>query len=292
MVKKSQTISIVVDVCPWCGAQGRTPWGTCQSCSRHYFPHGWAHTPRRQYGWIVLSLGIVALLFAWLHTLFFPDVLTILFKKPTTQLSATTASQQWPMLGMELQQRRYVAEGTQPLAGRRVWAQDLTPPTRSMPVIVDDIMYIGGHFTLSALEARTGQERWKINLPGPVHTSPAVAGDNLYIGLQDWRVLALNRHTGDIVWKFTMQDPVAGSAAVAQGIVYIGSTDGFLYALDAGTGKLIWKFKTQGQPLSPPAIDGGTVFLSSTDGSLYTLHARTGQLRLRFRTMERLQDET
>ena len=194
------------------------------------------------------------------------------------------------MWGMDLQQRRDVADAPRQLEGRPVWSVDLGPPTRSVPVIVDNIIYIGGDFKLIALDAHTGHNLWETPTTGPVHTSPAVAGNRLYIGLQDWRVLALDRHTGATLWEFTMQDGVAGSASVAQGMVYIGSMDGFLYALDAATGTLIWKFKTQEQALSPPAIDAGTLFLSSTDGSLYALRARTGQSWLRYRTPDRLHD--
>lgn len=279
-----------VEICPWCGAQGRTPWGTCQACNRHYFRHGWTHTPRRRAGRLALWLGLGTVLLAWLYALFLPAPFIMLFNRPTTQLSSMAPPHHWPMSGLELQQRRYVADVPQPIAGRLAWSLDLGTPTRSVPVIVDDVIYLGGHFTLGALDAHTGQRRWELPMTGPVHTSPAVAGAMLYIGLQDWRVLAVNRHTGTLLWEFPMRDPVAGAAAVAQGLVYIGSTDGFLYALDAATGKLIWKFKTQEHPLSPPAIEAGTLFLSSTDGSLYSLNARTGRSKLRFRTLDRLQD--
>ncbi|MGH8058003.1 MAG: PQQ-binding-like beta-propeller repeat protein [Candidatus Entotheonellia bacterium] len=233
---------------------------------------------------------MVAVLLAGINYPFLPDPITLLFKKPTTTLSSTSASNHWAMWGMDLQQRRYVADPPRQLEGRLMWSVDLGTPTRSVPVIVDDVIYIGGDFRLIALDAHTGHRRWEIPTTGPVHTSPAVAGNKLYIGLQDWRVLALDRGTGKILWEFTMRDAVSGSASVAKGMVYIGSMDGFLYALDAATGKLIWKFKTQEHPVSPPAIDDSTLFLSSTDGSLYALNARTGQTRLRFRTPDHLQD--
>jgi outer membrane protein assembly factor BamB len=238
----------------------------------------------------VVALGVVAVLCAWIGFPFLPDPVTLVFKRPTTQLSSNAPANHWAMWGLDLQQRRYVADAPRQLEGRLLWSVDLGTPTRSVPVIVDDVIYIGGHFQLSALDAHTGQRRWEVHTTGPVHMSPAVTGNKLYIGLQDWRVLALERHTGITLWEFTMQDGVSGSAAVAQGMVYIGSMDGFLYALDAATGKLIWQFKTQEQALSPPALDAGTLFLSSTDGSLYALNARTGQTWLRFRTPERLQD--
>jgi outer membrane protein assembly factor BamB len=233
---------------------------------------------------------VVAVFFAWMAYPFLPDPVTIVFKRPTTMLSSNSPSDQWAMWGMDLQQRRHVEAAPHQSQGRFVWSVDLGIPTRSVPVVVDNSIYIGGDFKLMALDAHTGHGLWERSTTGPVHTSPAVAGDRLYIGLQDWRVLALDRHTGTTLWEFTMQDGVAGSASVAQGMVYIGSMDGFLYALDAATGTLIWKFKTEEQALSPPAIEAGTLFLSSTDGSLYAMRARTGQSWLRYRTPDRLHD--
>ncbi len=287
-VKTPQT----VEVCPWCSAPGKTAWGTCLACGRYYLVTGWTGAPRRRlpFWWRAGGLGVLAALFVWLTYPYLPDPVTMVLKRPTTMLSSNSPSNQWAMWGMDIRQRRYVADAPRKLEGHLMWSVDLGSPTRSVPVIVDDVIYVGGHFKLIALDAHTGHLLWETLTTGPVHTSPAVAGNRLYIGLQDWRVLALDRSTGVTLWEFTMQDGVAGSASVAKGIVYIGSLDAFLYALDAATGKLLWKFKTEEQALSPPAIDDGTLFLSSTDGSLYALHARTGQTRLRFRTPDRLQD--
>jgi outer membrane protein assembly factor BamB len=280
------------EICPWCGAPGRTAWGTCETCGRYYLAKGWERASRVRHPlwWIAAGLGVVLVICVWLGYPFLPNPLTLVFKRPTTTLSSDSLSNQWAMWGLNLQQQRYVADALRPLAGRLVWSADLGPPTRSVPVIVGDVIYVGGHFQALALDAHTGHRLWEVPTTGPVHTSPAVAGDKLFIGLQDRRVLALHRQTGKTLWEFVMQGSVSGSASVAQGIAYIGSMDGYLYALDAATGKLIWKFKTADQALSPPAINGQTLFLSSGDGSLYALHARTGQSWLRFRTPERLHD--
>ncbi len=281
-----------VEVCPWCEAPGRTAWGTCQTCGRYYVAGGWSQTPRRRrpLRWIAGGLALAALLFACVGYPLLPDPIILVFKRPTTQLSSNSPAQQWAMWGLNLQQRRYVADAPRQAKGHLLWSADLGMPTRSVPVIMEDVIYVGGHFQLLALDAHTGRTLWDVPMTGPVHTSPAVAGDQLYIGLLDWRVLALDRATGQTLWEFTMQDAVSGAAAVAKGMLYIASMDGFLYALDAASGQLIWKFKTEAQALSPPAIEADTLFLSSGDGSLYALHARTGQSRLRYRTPERLQD--
>ncbi len=291
MARKGKTWQ-PVEGCPWCGAADRTAWGTCQDCGRYYLAQGWGRDPQRKrsFWWIAVGLGVGAILGAWMISPFLPAPRSILFTRPTTQLTSDSPANQWAMWGMNLQQRRYVATPPRHMEGRLVWSVDLGTPTRSAPVIVDHVIYIGGHFRLLALDGHTGHMLWEIPTTGPVHTSAAVAGDTLYIGLQDWRVLALDRRTGKTLWAFTTQNPISGSAAVAQGIVYIGSLDGFLYALDATTGTLIWKVKTEAHPLSPPALADGTLFVSSTEGSLYALHARTGQRRLRFHTPARLQD--
>jgi outer membrane protein assembly factor BamB len=233
---------------------------------------------------------VIALLGAWVALPFLPGPGIILFKRPTTQLTSDSPDNQWTMQGLHLTQNRYVALPPRHVAGRLAWSVDLGPPTRSAPVIVDNVIYIGGHFRILTLDAHTGRLLREIPATGPVHTSVAIAGDTLYVGLQDWRVLALDRRTGQRRWAFTTQNPIVGSAAVANGIVYMGSGDGFLYALDAANGRLIWKFKTRGYALSPPAIADGLLFVSSTEGGLYALRARTGQLRLRFHVPERLQD--
>ncbi len=291
MVRDAKTLQ-PVESCPWCGADDRTAWGTCRACGRYYFPQGWEREPRRKrsFWWLAIGPGVVAILVAWIIFPFLPGPGILLFKTPTTELTSDSPSNQWAMRGLNLAQNRYVATSPRHVAGRLVWSADLGTPTRAAPIIVDNVIYIGGHFRILVLDAHTGRLLQKIPTTGPVHTSVAVAGDALYLGLQDWRVLALDRRTGRTRWAFTTQNPIAGSAAVAQGIVYIGSRDGFLYALDAATGRLIWKFKTQGYPLSPPAIADGTVFVSSTEGILSALHARTGRLRLRFHVPERLQD--
>jgi outer membrane protein assembly factor BamB len=109
------------------------------------------------------------------------------------------------MSGMDVQQRRYVAAAPHPPEGLLVWSADLGTPTRSVPVVVDNVIYIGGDFKLMALDVHTGHGLRETPTTGPVHTSPATAGDRLYIGLQDWRVLALDRHAGK-TYGTTMQN--------------------------------------------------------------------------------------
>src|SRR5215471_9458883 len=80
------------EVCPACGASGRTAWGTCQDCGHYYLAEGWTQAPRRRHPlrWIALGLGVAAFLCVWITAPFMPDPLTSVFHTPTTQLSSTS----------------------------------------------------------------------------------------------------------------------------------------------------------------------------------------------------------
>src|SRR5262245_32882058 len=109
-----------VEVCPWCGAPGRTAWGTCLACGRYYLAKGWANTPRSRhpFRWIFICLGVVAVLFLWIIHPFLPDPVTLLFKQPSTTLSSNAPSPHWAMSGMDTQQRRYVEDAARQPEGR------------------------------------------------------------------------------------------------------------------------------------------------------------------------------
>ena len=44
-VKTPQT----AEACPWCGAPGKTAWGTCLACGHYYLSKGWTTTPRSRH---------------------------------------------------------------------------------------------------------------------------------------------------------------------------------------------------------------------------------------------------
>src|SRR5919197_1715134 len=93
------------EICPACGASGRTPWGACQACGHYYLAEGWTQVPRRRHfsWWLALGLGGVALLCAWITAPFLPDPLTSVFHRPTTRLSSASRATQWAMWGGDLQ---------------------------------------------------------------------------------------------------------------------------------------------------------------------------------------------
>jgi len=79
----------------WCSRPDclRNLLGLC----RYDLFEGWARDPRRKRWWIVVGLSVVAVLCVWLTAPFLPDPITMVFKRPTTQLSSNSPANQWAM---------------------------------------------------------------------------------------------------------------------------------------------------------------------------------------------------
>jgi eukaryotic-like serine/threonine-protein kinase len=279
-------------LCPRCGAPEQVAGSFCRSCGRVIVrvPE-WAgplRGRRRLFtGRRVALLGILLAFLGfvlWLNFPFIPDPVILLFKRPTTNLTSAAQPNQWPSSGGGISQTRHVDAPRRLLLGQVRWSKDLGPPTRSAPIIVDGVIYIGGHFKIMALEAGTGRPLWEKDTSGQVNSSLAAAGGNLYLGLLDHRLIALDAQTGEFHWEFMTQDIVTASPVIARGIVYVGSWDGFIYALDAATGELIWQHEAHNSVRPPVAVQEGMLFAADDSGNLYILNARTGQERLMFRT--------
>ena len=283
-------------ICPWCGAKDQTSGQNCETCNRliselpiwvndetSLASHRKRHFTRRRlalFGGLIFVLSFVA----WLNFPFVPNPLVTLFKNPTSNLTSRSLPGQWSSVGWDLQGTRYISDISLQPQGRLEWSQSLGAPTRSAPVIKDDVIYVGGHFKAMALDAETGEIIWEIDTPGQMNQSFAVAGEYVYMGLSDHRLLALDRRTGEIRWEFSAKFPITSSPVVADGMVYFGSSDSLIYSLDAATGKLIWKHKLKGILRASATISEGRLFAADSGGNLNILDARTGQSRFRFRT--------
>ena len=278
--------------CDWCGAEEQVSGRPCRACA-HYIvvlPE-WAEAPRRRrkwftrrglavYGVLLVLLGYIA----WANYPFLPDPVILLFHKPSTSVTSASPAGQWSMVGRDVQLTRYAEGAAKDPVGRVLWSQDVGQATGSAPIVVDGIIYMGGHFKILAMESRSGRVVWQRQTTGPIDGSLALAGNLLYVGLRDHRMQALDRASGEKRWEYKTEDVITGSPTVNNGMVYFGSWDGSIYALDAATRERIWKHRTGEKVSSSTAIYDGALFANANDGNLYVLDARTGQRRLRFRT--------
>ena len=82
--------------CGWCGVENQTAGQACQSCKRlTVLLPDWATYEAKRFKWFTrrhLILAAVSLMIlgfvAWVNYPFLPDPAIILFKRPTTDLSA------------------------------------------------------------------------------------------------------------------------------------------------------------------------------------------------------------
>lgn len=274
------------------GAGGQEPGQPCPEGDRTItnLPE-WAQDDPRGRRWfnrrrlIRTGVIVVALLFlAWLYYPFFPNPIKLLFNSPGTMLSSASLPGQWSMVGRDLQLTRHVTTvATQP-QGTVVWSHDLGTPTRAAPIVHDGLVYVGGFFKITALDALTGRQLWEATVPSPLDHSMALAGDLLYVGLTDHRVIALDTNTQQFLWTVKTGGPIASSPIVSDGIVYVGSGDNALNALDAASGDVLWREDIVGEVRAAPAVSKGHVYAADNLGNLHVFDARTGQSKLRFRT--------
>ena len=278
--------------CRGCGAENQIQGQPCAQCDRFIVElPSWVEQLPSQQKWLTrgraIRIGVIVIVLSfllWLNYPFLPNPVTLIFKRPVTDLSSASQPGQWSMMGWDHQKTRYLPQVPSQPKGEVAWSRFLGLNTQSSPTIADGVIYLGAHFQVLALDANTGDLIWERDATGPVHSSPAVAGDFIYLGFLDHRIMAMKRSTGETVWQIKTEDAVSSSPTVSGGIVYVGAWDGFTYALDASTGKLIWKTEGAASVHSDAAVYDGLVYTTDTEGNYYSLDARTGQKRHRFRT--------
>lgn len=159
------------------------------------------------------------------------------------------------------------------------WTYDLKTSrgVESTPIVVDGMMYVTGAWSIvSALDARTGEEKWvydpkvpkDVNVKGccdAVNRGVAVYGGKIFVGTFDGRLEALDAKTGKLLWSEVTVDQskpytITGAPRVVKGKVLIGNggaelgVRGYVSAYDADDGKLAWRFYTTPNPKK--AADG------------------------------------
>jgi len=165
------------------------------------------------------------------------------------------------------------------------WTKDLGFETDSSPVIVNNVLYIGTTFGISALDAKTGTELWKYHTNSFVESVPAVSNGVVYFGADDRKFYAIDAKDGTLKW---MNDQALNgyvtSAAVVDNMVYALPKDGTFYVFDASSGAIIWS-KLVGKIVeSSPAIGEGIIAFGTNGGDIIALDVSTGNLKWNYDT--------
>jgi len=169
--------------------------------------------------------------------------------------------------------------------GKRRRADVYAGQYQTSPVVVDDVVYIGGpDGFLNAHNVDSGKRLWRFEARGRISATPCVAEGKVFIG-QNARYMeyyAIDRKTGEPVW--TIDDlgwASVGATAYHGGQIFVGTVSGWFYGIDARNGTINWKHQSKipGQGFyPPPATDDTKVYTGSHDGRYYALNQGNGDV--------------
>ncbi len=181
------------------------------------------------------------------------------------------------------------------LTGEEYWAfhsEDTLAqfwPTRSMPVVANNIVYValGASTEFNALSLRTGRKQWEANLRERMSGGPLldVAQGLVYVVTWSGKVVAFDMRSGALRWQYQMASASQASPALDSqaGVLYTGDYNGDLYALDAATGQPRWHIAAGSSlntsPLVMRTAQQTWLALATQGGQLQLLDAQSGQQR-------------
>jgi outer membrane protein assembly factor BamB len=144
------------------------------------------------------------------------------------------------------------------------------------PVIVDGMVYIGGHGgDLAAFNLTNGFRIWSQKL-GSINSTPAVY-DKWIFAIASNHVVALNRFDGRVKWVVDLQktedkkEIVYSGPAIGDGKLLITSSNGKLLQLDPRNGSTLSTSEISDDILTAPVVDGKTAYIINSDSDLEVL---------------------
>jgi outer membrane protein assembly factor BamB len=177
------------------------------------------------------------------------------------------------------------------LTGKEYWAfhsEDTLAqfwPTRSMPVVANNTVYIalGASTEFNALNLSTGRKQWEVNLHERMTGGPLlnVALGVVYVLTWSGKVVAFDMRSGALRWQYQMASGSQASPALDQraSVLYAGDYNGDLYALDAATGQTRWHLfvgsSLNTSPLVLQTAQQTWLALATQDGQLQLLDAHS-----------------
>ncbi len=169
--------------------------------------------------------------------------------------------------------------------GKRYHADVYAGQYQTSPVVVDDIVYIGGpDGFLNAHTVDTGRRLWRFETRGRISATPRVAEGKVFIG-QNARYdeyYAIDQHSGEPIWKIDdLGWASVGATGYHNGQIFVGTVSGWMHGIDAGSGRINWNYQdgAAGSGFYPhPATDATKVYTGSHDGRYYAFKQTDGSI--------------
>ncbi len=193
-------------------------------------------------------------------------------------------AEDWSMFKKDPSHSGYTDDSVNPPLTLK-WVKNLGFETDSSPVIVDDVLYVGTTYGVSAVDVTTGMQLWTYRTDSFVGGVPAISNGVLYVGANDRKFYAINVSDGTLKWvNMSAISGYASSPVVEGTIVYAMPQDGTFYAFDVDTGEIIWSTLIGKISESSPAIGDGIITFGTDGGDVVALDASTGKEKWRYNT--------
>ncbi len=157
-------------------------------------------------------------------------------------------------------------------------------PTRSSPLISDNIAIMASSNMMYGLTTRSGQMRWSVTLSGEIAATPALAGTDLFVPCRDKKLYAYSLSGRTPVLKWTAPATLDGmplsSPTVANDTVYVTCSKGVVEAFAVSDGALKWRYLISPSQVnaagaeytdasSSPIVAEGCLLVLTDDGVLH-----------------------
>lgn len=154
------------------------------------------------------------------------------------------------------------------------WTYDIGPIAGTGPIIVDDVLYIGGSAGPEDYPpGNVTKTEYECPSNGTAPCISAVVGAEPPL-VAPVPIYAIDAATGRVLWEQAIPgsiEPVGarvhGTPSYADGKLFVGSTSGPMFALNASTGEILWRENTGphlGRGIAAsPAVDQGRVFVGT-----------------------------
>jgi alcohol dehydrogenase (cytochrome c) len=177
----------------------------------------------------------------------------------------------WPTYNGDYSGRRYstLAQINQSNVGELTvaWSAQLrSVAIKSMPLVVNGVMYLTTPDNIFALDARSGRTIWHyVRESQGDHIGQRGVGmykDWLYFETPDCHLISLNAKDGTVRWNIELADPKLGYFATMAPLVIkdhvlvgvsgdVTDLPGFIDSIDPETGKVQWRWYTTPRPGEP-----------------------------------------
>lgn len=110
------------------------------------------------------------------------------------------------------------------VGGMSRWESELADYART-PAVVDSTVYVGSEMGVYAVDSATGAVEWHHETDSRMRTMPVVVDNTLYIGSGDGRIFGLNTTDGKMQWQYSLRQSSTAHTVVVNENLFVGTSN-------------------------------------------------------------------